>query len=65
MHYKNVTNKITESGMEKIRFSGAQKSVFLIASSGKHCAPHNFGLLVMLGGKHVCLIVYLIMYQMK
>ena len=43
----------------KIRFSGTQKLVLLNASSGEHCAPCNFVLLVTLGGTCVCLIVYL------
>ena len=49
----------------KIRFSGAQKSILLKASSGKRCAPGNFVQLVNLRGTHPCLIVYLVMQQMK
>ena len=49
----------------KNRFSGTQKSVLLKASSGKCCVPHNFVVLVTLGGTHVCLIVSLAVHQMK
>ena len=49
----------------KIRFSGTQKSVLLKASSGECCAPHNFVLLLTLGGTCICLIVYIAVYQMK
>ena len=49
----------------KIRFAGTRMSVLLKASSGEHCAPHNFVLLVTLGGTSVRLIVYLTVHQMK
>ena len=49
----------------KIRFSGAQKSVLLKASSGERCAPCNFVHLVALQGTCVRLIVYLVVHQMK
>ena len=42
-------------GAGKIRFSGEQKSVLLKASSGEHCAPRNFVLLVTLRGMYKCL----------
>ena len=41
----------------KIRFSGAQKSVLLKASSGERCAPQNFVHLVTFRGTRVHLIV--------
>ena len=50
---------------EKIRFSGARKSVLLKASSGERCAPRNFVHLVTLTNTRVRLIVYLAVHQMK
>ena len=41
------------------------KSLFLKASSGEHCVPHNFVFLVALGGTRVCLIVYLVVVPNK
>ena len=49
----------------KIRFSGEQNSVLLKASSGAHCTLRNFVLLVTLQGTSVCIIMYLIVDQMK
>ena len=54
-----------ESRTGKIKFSGAQRSVLLKASSGERCAPHNFVHLVPLQGAYLCLIVYLVVYEMK
>ena len=51
--------------MEKNRFTGAQKSVLLKASSGVRCALRNFVQLVTLRGTRVRLIVYLLVHQMK
>ena len=50
---------------EKIRFSGARKFVFLKAGSGECCATHNFVHFVTLRGTSVCLIMYLVVHQMK
>ena len=49
----------------KIRFSGAQKSVLVKASSGERCVPRNFGHLKTLQGTRIHLIVYLLMHQIK
>ena len=49
----------------KNRFTGAQKSVLLKASSGVRCALRNFVQLVTLRGTRVRLIVYLLVHQMK
>ena len=49
----------------KNRFTGAQKSVLLKASSGERCALRNFVQLVTLRGTRVRLIVYLLVHQMK
>ena len=53
------------SRAEKIRFSGARKSVLLKASSGERCAPRNFVHLVTLRGTRVHLVVYLVVHQIK
>ena len=49
----------------KFRFSGAQNSVLLKVSSGKRRTPHNFVLLETLRVLCVCLMVYLVVLQMK
>ena len=47
------------------RFSGARKSVLVKAGSGEHCATSNFVHFVTLRGTCVCLIMYLVVHQMK
>ena len=49
----------------KIRFSLAKKSMLLKESSGEHCAAQKFVHLVTLRGTCVCLIVYLVVHQIK
>ena len=60
-----ISDSMCHERAGKIRFSGAQKSVFLKPSSGEHCAPRNFVLLVTLESTRARLIVYLVMHQMK
>ena len=49
----------------KSRISGTQKFIMLKASSSGCCVPHNFVLLLALGGTHVHLIINLTVHQMK
>ena len=60
-----IFSNTKNSRVEKISFSGAQKSMLLKASSGERCATHNFVHLVTLQGTRVHLKVYLVMHQMK
>ena len=64
-HWGKYTLPITVSMAGKIRFSSAQKSMLLKASSGEHCVPCNFVHLLTLRGTCICLIVYLVLHQIK
>ena len=49
----------------KSKISGTENSALLKVSSKGLCAPHDFALLLALGGTHVHLILYLAVHQMK
>ena len=62
---KIIQSQTSADRAGKIRFPGAQKSALSKPSLGECCAPHNCVLLSTLQGTCVCLIVYLVMHEMK
>ena len=67
LQIENTDTRIATTSMQgwKNKFSGMQKSVLLKAGSRECFVPHNFLLFVTVQGTHVCLIVYLVVHQIK